>query len=51
MYWKKQTDTDSNTAIKVFGDGNETIRPDELSKVVAPALKKEIVLSVWGWSD
>ena len=38
----------SNTAIKVVGDANETIGhiPDGLSKVVAPALKKEIVLSV-----
>ena len=46
MYWKKQTDT--VTAIKVVGDVNETIGliPDGLSKLVAPALKKEIVLSV-----
>ena len=44
MYWKKRTDT----AIKIVGDVNETIGriPDGLSKVVAPALKKEIVLSV-----
>ena len=34
----------SNTAIEVVGDANETIGPipDELSKVVAPALKKGI---------
>ena len=38
----------SNTAIKVVGNANETVGdiPDGLSKVVAPALKKEIVLSV-----
>ena len=46
MYWKKQTDT--VTAVKVVGDIKETIGhiPDGLSKVVPPALKKEIVLSV-----
>ena len=45
MYWKKQRD--SNTEIKVVKDTIETIGhiPDELFKVVAPALKKEIVLS------
>ena len=38
----------SNTTIKVVGDANETVGhiPDGLSKVVAPVLKKEIVLSV-----
>ena len=38
----------SNTAVKVVGDANETVGhlPDGLSKVVAPTLKKEIVLSV-----
>ena len=38
----------SNTAIKVVGDANETIGyiPDALSKLVAPALEKEIMLSV-----
>ena len=47
MYWKK-TNWHSNTAIKVVGDANETTGhiPDEIPKVVAPALKKEIVLSV-----
>ena len=44
----KETNRHSNTAIKVVGDANETIGlvPDWLSKLVAPALKKEIVLSV-----
>ena len=44
----EETNRHSNTAIKVVGDTNETIRhiPDGLSKVVAQALKKEIVLSV-----
>ena len=44
----EETNKHSNTAIKIVGDANETIRhiPDELYKVVAPALKKEIVLSV-----
>ena len=44
----EETNRHSNTAIKVAGDANETIGhiPDGLSKVVAPALKKEIVLSV-----
>ena len=44
----EETNRHSNTAIKVVGDANETIGhiPDGLSKVVAPALKKEIVLSV-----
>ena len=44
----EETNRHSNTAIKVVGDTNETIRhiPDGLSKVVASALKKEIVLSV-----
>ena len=43
-----ETNRHSNTAIKVVEDNNETIGdiPDGLSKVVAPALKKEIVLSV-----
>ena len=38
----------SNTAIKVAREANETIghMSDGLSKVVAPALKKEIILSV-----
>ena len=38
----------SNTAIRVAGDANLTIGhiPDRLSKVVAPARKKEIMLSV-----
>ena len=38
----------SNVTIKVAGDANETIGhiPEGLSKVVAPALKKEIVLFV-----
>ena len=38
----------SNTAIKVVGNPNETIGyiPDALSKLVAPALKKEVMLSV-----
>ena len=37
-----------NTAIKVVREANSTIGhiSDELSKVVAPALKREIVLSV-----
>ena len=44
----EETNRFSNTAIKVVEDANETIGhiPDELSKVVAPALKKEIMLSV-----
>ena len=44
----EETNRLSNTAIKVVGDVNETIGhiPDGLSKVVAPALRKEIVLSV-----
>ena len=47
MYWKKQN-RHSNTAIKVVKDANETIGhiPGRLSKVIASALKKEIVLSV-----
>ena len=38
----------SNAAIKIVGDADETIGhiPDGLSKVVAPTLKKEIVISV-----
>ena len=46
MYSKK-TNWQSNTAIKVVGDANETTGhiPDGIPKVVAPALKKEIVLS------
>ena len=44
----EETHRHSNTAIKVVGDTNATIGhiPDGLSKVVAPALKNEIVLSV-----
>ena len=44
----EETNRHTNTAIKDVGDPNETIGhiPDGLSKVVAPALKKEIVLSV-----
>ena len=47
-YVLEETNKHSSTAIKVAGDANETIRhvPNELYKVVAPALKKEIVLSV-----
>ena len=43
-----ETNRHSNTAIEVVRDANETIGqiPDGLSKVVAPTLKKEIVLSV-----
>ena len=43
-----ETNRHSNIGIKVVGDANETIGhiPDGLSKVVAPALKKEIVLSI-----
>ena len=49
--WKcvlEETSRHSNTAIKVVGDPNEPIRHilDGLSKMVVPALKKEIVLSV-----
>ena len=46
----EETNRHSNTTIKVVGDANETIGhvPDGLSKVVAPVLKKEIVLSVEG---
>ena len=48
VYWKKQTDRHSNTEIKVAGDAYEKIGhiPNGLFMVVAPALKKEIVLSV-----
>ena len=44
----EETNRHSNTEIQVLGDANETIGHilDGLSKVVAPALKKEIVLSV-----
>ena len=44
----KETNRHSNTTIKVVRDANEIIGhiPDGLSKVVAPALKKEIELSV-----
>ena len=44
----EETYRHSNTVIKVVGDASEAIGhiPDGLSKVVAPALKKEIVLSV-----
>ena len=44
----EETNRHSNAAIMVVGDANETIGhiPDGLSKVFAPALKKEIVLSV-----
>ena len=44
----EETNRHSNTAIKVVGDAIETIGhiPDGLSKVVPPALKKEIVPSV-----
>ena len=44
----KETNRHSNRAIKVVGDANEAIGhvPDGLSDVVAPVLKKEIVLSV-----
>ena len=44
----EETNRHINIAIKVDGDVNETIGhiPDGLSKVAAPALKKEIVLSV-----
>ena len=44
----EETNRLSNATIKVVGDVNETIGhiPDGLSKVVAPALKNEIVLSV-----
>ena len=44
----EETNRHSNTAVKVVGDANETVGhlPDGLSKVVAPTLKKEIVLSV-----
>ena len=44
----EETNRHSNTAIKVVGDANETMGlvPDGLSKLVAPVLKKEIVLSV-----
>ena len=40
-----RADIHGNTTIKVVGDANETIGW-WLSKVVAPALKNEIVLSV-----
>ena len=44
----EETNKRSNIAIKVVGDTNEAIGHilDGLSKVVAPALKKEIMLSV-----
>ena len=44
----EETKRHSNTAIKVIGDSHETIGhiPNGLSKVVALALTKEIVLSV-----
>ena len=44
----EETKRHSNTAIKVVGDANETIGhiPDALSKLVAPAIKKEIMLTV-----
>ena len=44
----EETNRHNNTAIKVVGDANEAIGhiPDGFYKVVAPALKKEIVLSV-----
>ena len=44
----EETNRHINATIKVVGDVNETIGhiPDVLSKVAAPALKKEIVLSV-----
>ena len=47
IFGSKETNRHSNTAIKAVGDANETIGhvPDGLSKVGAPALKKEIVLS------
>ena len=43
-----ETNRHSHAAMKVVGDANETIGhiPHGLSKVVAPALEKEIVLSV-----
>ena len=43
-----ETNRHSNTRIEVVRDANETTGqiPDGLSKVVAPTLKKEIVLSV-----
>ena len=42
----EETKRHSNTAIEVVRDANETTGhiPDRLSKVVAPALKKEIML-------
>ena len=44
----EETNRRSNTAVKVVGDANEAIGhiPDGLFKVVAPALKRESVLSV-----
>ena len=44
----EETNRYSNTSIKVVGDANETIGhiPDGICKVVAPALKKEILLLV-----
>ena len=44
----EETNRHSNTVIKIVGDANETTGnvPDGLFKVVATALKKEIVLSV-----
>ena len=46
----EETNRESNTAINIVGDANETIghTPDGLCKVVAPALKKNRVFS---WSD
>ena len=44
----EETNRHSNTAIKFAADANETTGhiPDGLSKVIAPALKKEMVLWV-----
>ena len=44
----EETNRHSNTAIEIVGDANETAEhiPDGLSKVIAPAAEKEIVLSV-----